>query len=157
MASRRCRLIAILPAIETAMYSIFLIIAKFGHSSGYFHINSFVLCYFVKLGLHVRSLRLLHIPTISYAFVLLKFTLCNMWQRSFPTTFHSNPLSIHIQMWIGSIRFGFSHLQCVGNQCGFDTHPMPSADTPFDFLLALVLSASHFTFFLYPQHAVHSL
>ena len=41
-AIRRCRLIAIQPAIEIAMYSFISIVAKFGHSSRYFHVNSFV-------------------------------------------------------------------------------------------------------------------
>ena len=103
MASRRRRLIAILLAVEIAMYIIILIVAKFGDSSGYFHVNSFVLHY-SKLDLHVCSLCLLHIPTSSHTFTLRKFTLCNTWRRPHPTTFHPNPLLMHLQMWIGSMR-----------------------------------------------------
>ena len=137
------------------MYSIISIVAKFDQSSRYFHVTSFVLHYSIKLALHICSLRLLHIQTTSYACVLWKFTLCNMWRRPFPTTFHSNPLSIHTRRELAQCAFNpvwfFSfavQTQSVRIECEFDTHPMPSADAPFDFLLALVLSASHFTLFL---------
>ena len=67
MASRRRRLIATLPVIEIAMRCIILIVAKFSHSSGYFHVNSFV-SHYSKLVLHICSLCLLHISTTSQGF-----------------------------------------------------------------------------------------
>ena len=61
-----------------------------------------------------QSLCLLGIPTTSHASTLRKFTLWNTWQRPRPTTFHHNPLPIHLQTWIGSmrIRSGLVFLIC---------------------------------------------
>ena len=70
-ASKRHKLIAIQPAIKIAMYSIISIVAKFSHSSEYFHVNSFASHY------SVCSLHLLGISTTSDASTLWKFTLCN--------------------------------------------------------------------------------
>ena len=72
-SSRRRRLIAVLPAIEIAMYSVILIVAKFDHSSGYLHVNSFVSHYSVMFALLVRSLRHHHILITSYSSALRKF------------------------------------------------------------------------------------
>ena len=103
MACRRRRLIAILPAIEIAMKSIISIEASFSHFRWYFQLNSFVLHY-SRLPLHVCSLCLLCIPSTSHTFALQKVTLCNTCQRPRSTTFHPNLLSMHLQMWIGSMR-----------------------------------------------------
>ena len=103
------------------MYSIIPIVVKFGNSSRHFHVNNFVLHYSITLALHICSLRLLCIPVTSYASTLWKFTLCNTWRRTRPTTFHSNPLFIAPpdMIWLDahSIQFGLSCLQCGRNQC----------------------------------------
>ena len=42
----------------------------------------------------------------------------NTWQRPHPTIFHLKPLSIHLQMWIGSMRIRSGLVFCL--QCGRD-------------------------------------
>ena len=74
------------------------------------------------MAVQVRSLRLLHISTTSHIFALRKLTFCSTWQRPSPTTFHSNPLSIHLQMWIGSmcIQSGLVFLVCSADAINAD-------------------------------------
>ena len=139
-ASRRCRLIVILPAVEIAMYSIISIVAKFGHSSGYCHVNSFVWHYAAKLALHIRSLHLLRIATTSDVSMLQKLTLCNSWWRLHPTTFHpihfqSTSRRKMAQCTFNPVRFFLFAVQTrsVWIECTFNAHPMPSADVPLKY------------------------
>ena len=104
------------------------IIAKFGHSSGYFDVIRFVLRFSVKLAVQLcsppnprQNLCLLGIPTTSHAFALCK-PLWNMWQRPRPITFHPNPLTIHLQLWIESVRIqsGLVFLVCSADAINAD-------------------------------------
>ena len=123
MVSRKRRLIAILPAYEIAVSCIISIVAKFGHSSEYFHVNSSV-SHYSNLALHVHSLRLPCIPTTNHTFTLRKFILhvSNTWRRPHSTTFHPNPLPMHLQMLIGSmcIQSGWVFLVCSADTINAD-------------------------------------
>ena len=136
-ASRRSRLIAILPATEIAIYSITFVVAEFGHSSRYFHVNSFDSQDSIKLALHVDSLRLLCIPTISYASALRNshyatrdkgcIQLHFIAIQFLSTSRHELAQSVFNVVWF----FSFAALmQSMCIECGFDAHVMPGVDAP---------------------------